>query len=188
VLHPEKYGINGDFPHKVRIAGVDRAVPEGWKFVFEDSVGELQVGFLLNEFEGGAPLNKLMRIVDRTQKIVFRGKTKEASEGWDGDWIQAWRGPNGECGFVWASRWDSDRDALEFASAYREGIPYKWDELGLLPATARLEVRGPRVLIVEGFPEDALREIGAAAWAGATFVPDARDKLDAPRPQKRAGE
>ena len=85
---------------------------------------------------------------------------------------------NGECGFVWASQWDSEQDAVEFATAYREAIPYKWSELKLTPATARLEVRGARVLIVEGFPENALRPIGAAAWAGTTFEPDPRDKLD----------
>ncbi|MHC4472076.1 MAG: hypothetical protein ACYS99_14060 [Planctomycetota bacterium] len=178
VLHPEKYGENGDYPVKVVLPDLAETLPEGWSAGYQDTIGELSVGLLLNEFEGGPPFGKLMRVSTLDQRVVFRGATRRASEGWDGDRVSSYQGPADALGLVWASRWDSPEDAKEFAEAYEAGLPYKWDTLKQAPKTASVTVRGDRVLIVEGFPEELMAKVVEAAWNGVSFVKDDRDPND----------
>ena len=44
------------------------------------------------------------------------------SEGWAGDTVVPYRNGSGGGGYVWESRWDSERDAREFATAYRGAL------------------------------------------------------------------
>jgi hypothetical protein len=187
VLHPEKYGEGGDFPVVVTVSGVVEALPEGWAAGYQDTMGELQIGLLLNEFLGGPPLGRLMRIATMDQSVTFRGGTRRAAEGWDGDRVLSFTGPDGALGVVWASRWDTEKDATEFAEAYAAGFDYKWDVLKQEPKTALVQVRGDRVLIVDGFPEPILAKVAAAAWDGATFQPDGRDANDKEMPTTASG-
>jgi len=121
---------------------------------------------------------KLMRIMALDSSLAFRGATGEAAAGWDGDRLTAYRGPAGETGIVWMSRWDSPADAREFATAYKAGREYK-AKLGLDLPGAQVEVRGARVLVVEGFPADLLWPIVEGAWSRTKFTPDPRDQADA---------
>ncbi|MBD3163400.1 MAG: hypothetical protein GF328_14960 [Candidatus Latescibacteria bacterium] len=179
VLHPEKYRKDGDFPYEIELGDLSEALPPGWSPSRRDRLGELLIGVLLNEFEGGANDRKLARITAPMMSgMKFRGTTKAASEGWDGDLLAGFEGPGGATAFLWASRWDSEEDAREFATAYKQGLSYKWETLDLSPETAQVEVRGDRVLIVEGFPAEAMYRIVAAAWDGLTFRPDPRDRDD----------
>jgi hypothetical protein len=113
--------------------------------------------------------------------IRFRGATKVAAEGWDGDLVVGYEGPEGVTAIVWASRWDSKEDAREFATAYKRGLAYKWETLGVSPRTAQVEVRGSRVMVVEGFPDEFVWQAVSAAWAGVDFAPDPRDVPDIQR-------
>ncbi len=185
ILHPEKYGPRGDRPFRIDLPDPGPVLPEGWKPLREDTVGELGIGLLLNEFGGGAAPFRLLRITDmRSESLRFRGSVKRASEGWDGDRAMVFAGPGAGTGLIWASRWDTERDAREFAEAYREGLPYKWESLKLAPPTARVEVRGDRVLVVEGFPAAAVPGIAERAWKALTFTPDPRDPADRPAPER----
>ena len=179
VLHPEKYRV--DFPHRVSLPALGALLPEGWSAEpREDILGELSIGVLVNEFRGGTNAEKLKRVQGGifNPGLRFGPIARRASEGWDGDRIAGYFGPDGAVGFAWASRWDTERDANEFAAAYRAGVAYKARLLGIPVVDARVEVRGDRVLIVEGFPADRLDPIAMAVWAGAAFVPDPRDEAD----------
>jgi hypothetical protein len=178
VLHREKYRV--DYPYRVRLGDVSDVLPEGWTADLPDTVGELQTGLLLNEFLGGANnMFKLVRVANLpTNSVEFRDSVKVAAEGWDGDRMTGWFGPDGQCALLWASRWDTERDAREFAAAYRAGLEMKRRERGLDPLTAQVEVRGDRVLIAEGFPAEVLFEVIDAAWKRTRFVPDPRDRAD----------
>jgi hypothetical protein len=76
------------------------SLPGGCRFVDENGMGELGISVLLR---------------DLSNETIPAG----AWQGWDGDRYLAAR-----CGeeraFVWISAWDSEADALEFESAYRE--------------------------------------------------------------------
>lgn len=180
ILHPEKYGDRGDYPHRVSIGDLSGAMPDGWTMEHEDTLGELSVAVLLNEFAGGTNAEKLSRIQGGmfNPGLNFTGTTKTASEGWDGDRVYGWFGPDGQVGYVWASVWDTPQDAREFAEAWEAGLPYKWNVMKLAPKTAHVEVRGDRVLIVEGFPAEKMAGIAKAAWDRAVFVPSPRDPKD----------
>jgi hypothetical protein len=178
VLHPEKYGEGGDYPVLVKLPSLEDALPEGWKFAYKDSIGELQIGLLLNEFQGGPPLGRFMRIISLDNSLAFRGPTRRAAAGWDGDRAAAYSGPESAVGVIWASRWDSEKDAGEFAKAYEDGLAHKWDTLKQTPKTARILVRGRRVLVVDGFPEALVDKVVEAAWKGTTFEADERDPND----------
>lgn len=185
ILHPDKYAKNPDPPQEVAVADLSGVVPEGWVADFSDTIGEMQVGLLLNEFAGGPPAMKLVRVINPfTQVLSFQGDAATASAGWDGDRVVSWFSKDGQVAFVWASVWDSERDATEFADAYRAGLPYKWKELKLTPETALVDRRGDKVMIVEGFPAEAMQRILEAAWEGTAFdVPFAP-----PGPEEPAGE
>jgi hypothetical protein len=177
VLHREKYLV--DYPYEIALADVTDVLPEGWKAEMPDVVGELMTGLLLNELLGGQPMFKFMRIMNMAdQSLGFKEPVKSAAEGWDGDRTMGYFGPDGQVAFVWASRWDTEKDAEEFAKAYEAGLPYKWRELGLAVKTAKVERRGDRVMIADGFPEEVMEDVMAKAWAKTTFKPDARDKKD----------
>jgi len=44
-------------------------------------------------------------------------EARQAAEGWGGDAYKAFEGPGGALAFAWATVWDTDRDAAEFAAA-----------------------------------------------------------------------
>jgi hypothetical protein len=170
VLHPDKYAKNPDPPQEVRVAPLSGVVPAGWAADFSDTIGEMQVGLLLNELAGGPPAMKLVRVINPfTQVLSFQGEAATASAGWDGDRIVSWFSKDGQVAFVWASVWDSERDATEFADVYRAGLPFKWKELKLTPETAVVDRRGDKVMIVEGFPAESMSRILEAAWEGTVF-------------------
>ncbi|MCU0726423.1 MAG: hypothetical protein MUE73_11645 [Planctomycetes bacterium] len=177
ILHPEKYAKTPDVPQEVSVGDVAAVLPEGWAADFSDTIGEMQIGLLLNEFAGGPPAMKLVRVINPfTQVLSFQGAAATAAAGWDGDRIVSYFSKDGQVGFVWPSVWDSERDATEFADAYRAGLTYKWQELRLTPETAIVDRRGDKVMIVEGFPAEVMSRILESAWEGTVFdVPFAPD-------------
>ncbi|GGL58452.1 hypothetical protein GCM10009039_15820 [Halocalculus aciditolerans] len=107
------------------------------------------------------------------------------SAGWAGDSVVPYRNPTvGEDGYVWVTEWDSERDASQFASAYRDVLDAHdaeqvsartWVVSGGDPfADAyRLHVDGTRVVVVNG-PDvdavDAIRPGLASEEANATTM------------------
>jgi hypothetical protein len=178
VLHPKKYGRGGDYPHRVVLPDLTDLLPEGWVPGWADTIGELQVGVLLNEFRGGGNLEKTMRLMSLSGGVAFHGTAERASEGWDGDRVQSYYGPEGRTALVWVSRWDSKRDAREFAAAYREGLAYKKEQYGFDPAGAVVEALGSTVLVVEGFPKDAANALAEHLFEEMKIIPDRRDPKD----------
>ena len=179
ILHPGKYGPGGDYPFHIQLPDFGPLLPEGWEAGDEDQLGELTVALLLNEFAGGENREKLGRIIRPfSGGVLFRGETKLASEGWDGDRVAGYFGPDGAVAFVWASRWDSPGDAREFATAYKRSFPLKRESLGLRATEWHVEVRGDRVVIVEGFPEAVLWDVVARTWQKTRFGADPRDDED----------
>jgi hypothetical protein len=196
VLHPEKYGV--DFPHKITAPDLEAALGDGWEVLDDDSMGELFCGLLLttNRFDPKLKSNMpvLMGVMDmRTQGVGFKGKIKKAVEGWDGDRYTAAVHDDGESVCVaWASVWDSEDDAKEFAEYYAsllgmrvagESKPLKDVEL---PATftraadgaiSGVQLEGRRVVVVLSAPAEQAEAVFQATW-DVTVTPDERDAND----------
>ena len=113
VLHPEKY-FSGEGPLRVDLPDVLAALPQGWQEVDSDVSGEqgwrVMLGAVLGE-EAAA----------------------DAAAGWGGDRYIFLEGPDGALLYVESQRWDSAREAAEFASAYQEFLAAQDAEA--LPAT-----------------------------------------------------
>jgi hypothetical protein len=111
VLHPEKYFGERDLPSSLALlmpqganwnlpsSPAMPAPPEGFQRVMLNRMGELGMRALLEERLG-------------------MGIAADAAEGWDGDAYAVYSGLGGKWWFCWETAWDSDADALEFASAW----------------------------------------------------------------------
>jgi hypothetical protein len=103
ILHPEKYLSNRDEPQQFEFAELATAIPEDWKLLGGNCLGEFQTDILLKNIPNSI----------------------QASTGWDGDRYEVFEGPDGKLAMIWATTWDSDKDAKEFESAYRKYISLK---------------------------------------------------------------
>ena len=94
--------------------------------------------------------------------------TASPSAGWDGDRLDVFT--DGErTGYVWISRWDTERDAVEFADAYRRVLAERGGERlddgtwvvqdGPFADAFVVERRGRLVTVVNGPTPMALRDI-----------------------------
>lgn len=152
ILHARKYiSPNRDYPMEVVVPDLLAALPEGFREVARDSLGEFGTRIRLQELEA----------TDLTAET--------ASEGWDGDLFVAWNDGNKARTVVsWATTWDSERDARQFFYALRDGlvrryriakteVPLGEDAYAWKTAIGgvAIEMRGKDVFTVEGFPGDA---------------------------------
>ena len=97
ILHPDKYLRNVDLPQQVSLPDVSDVLADDWQRLGGNCLGELQTRILLKRVPGGSV----------------------AAAGWDGDRYDVYRNSQGNLALVYASVWDSPRDAEEFESAYR---------------------------------------------------------------------
>jgi hypothetical protein len=95
VIHPEKYLVD-EKPVRVRLAGVRRALPRGWRRTAHGTIGEFDTDALLK-----------LGVSDTA--------AGNAAAGWGGGTYELWGGKALVVG--WA--WDSARDAAEFDRALR---------------------------------------------------------------------
>lgn len=178
IFHPKKYGV--DFPYRIVPGDIGDLLPDGWARAHQDSLGELYVGLLMNELEGGPPPMKILRGADmRGTSVFFRGQTGKVARGWDGDQVVSYHGPQGETALLWTSRWDSGEDALEFEQAYVKA--YRDVKKKALPEGREafyIVRRADRVVIAEGFPREVNAKMATAGMDRATFTPDERDEAD----------
>lgn len=139
VLHPEKYLLKPDVPTELDLGKIDAG--SEWKEVTRNVVGEMQMAVLLKAHAG-----------------------KDAASGWDGDQFAAFEGAEGRLALIWATTWDSEADAREFARSYLRFQTHKLGKAAkdpeALPDSTRrpsretifaVERRGLDVVIVEGF-------------------------------------
>jgi hypothetical protein len=95
ILHPG----NRDEPRHVQVPEFTRA---GWRRIGNNVLGEFGIEVLLRESVG-----------------AFRAQL--AATGWGGDRYHVYEhGTNGPTAVIWATEWDTPRDAEEFADVYQE--------------------------------------------------------------------
>ncbi len=130
ILHPEKYLGVRDLPQEVRLPALAEVLGEGWKEEYQDTMGELLTGVVLNAWF--APNNAMAQMMSVALLpeggmkkpadalkigVSYKGKVGAATAGWDGD-RQAVYGSGDAVCMAWASVWDSPEDAAEFAGTY----------------------------------------------------------------------
>ena len=94
ILHPEKFlGSERDQPLAVQIVA-----PDGWTQLYDDSLGELETGILLETHTG----------------------SRSSAEGWDGDHFVLLESADGTRALVWVSVWDSERQRDRFVQALEQ--------------------------------------------------------------------
>jgi len=107
VIHPERYP--DETPVTVRVA--DRSNGE-WDRFDRDPVGDTV---------GEASIFATMYHNGQTEADRYSYRS-QPSEGWAGDTVVPYQNGSGGGGYVWESRWDTERDAREFAGAYRAAL------------------------------------------------------------------
>jgi hypothetical protein len=154
ILHTEKY-FAYEPPVKVTLPDFKIALGPGWKQIDADVNGEWGFYLILDEF------------------LNDTGESSQASAGWGGDRFAIYEGANPKDVFVAQSTvWDTAADARQFLNAY---LKRTWKRFPDAQPTDRasssergerhewqaatgggiLELRGSRVVIVEGIPAKA---------------------------------
>jgi hypothetical protein len=154
IMHPEKY-FTYEAPVKVRLPDLKPLLGPTWKRIDTDVNGEWGLYLVLDEY-----LNNSAR-------------SKEAAAGWGGDRYELYEGANrGDVFIAQSTTWDTDVDARDFFVAYLDrtwkrypaakntdtvstterGERHEWKADG---QRGVLELRGSRVLILEGIPAKA---------------------------------
>src|SRR6266404_3200214 len=178
ILHPEKYFAH-EPPVKVTLPDVASfldtsssssenrgrrsevgqdlrsAHPPAWKRLDSDVDGEWGFYLILDQF------------------LKSPAESRRAAAGWGGDRFALYEGPRGEAMLVSLSVWDTESDAREFFDAYVKRTELRYSDSTWIepsfnaqsPALSKsfstsegvvsMEVRGGRVLILEGVPSRA---------------------------------
>jgi hypothetical protein len=153
ILHAEKYFAR-EAPVKVELADIHAALGAGWKRIDYDVNGEWGCFLVLNEY--------------------LKTGAAQAAAGWGGDRFAVYEEPkSGQVFITQMTVWDTDADAREFFEAYARRTDARYTgafEIGVTASAADaqvkgwntprdgrvlLELRGRRVLILEGVPEKA---------------------------------
>ena len=154
IIHPEKY-LSYEPPVKVELPDLKFNLGPGWKKIDVDVNGEWSLYLILDQF------------------LNSPADAKRAAAGWGGDRYAFYEGPKaGDALLVQMTAWDSENDAREFFDAYVKRTGLRYPDAGEPTHTevdqqhetftwkttegdVVVELRGSRVLIVEGVPEKA---------------------------------
>jgi hypothetical protein len=153
ILHAEKYFAR-EAPVKVELADIHTALGSGWKRIDYDVNGEWGCYLVLNEY--------------------LKTGAASAAAGWGGDRFAVYEeSKTGQVLITQMTVWDTDEDAREFFDAYAARTSSRYTGASEVKASANaagaqtkgwitqrdgrvlLELRGKRVLILEGVPEKA---------------------------------
>ncbi|HLG42508.1 MAG TPA: hypothetical protein VI643_04015 [Planctomycetota bacterium] len=162
VLHPEKYlAAERDYPQdlSMNFSRLNKAMGAGWRRLDDNVQGEFTIRLIFEEFG-------------------FRRQGVAAASGWDGDRYAVYHRPKDDAVMsIWASTWDSEDEAKEFAGAYLELLQKKYEGFaeegkrgGATVYTTKsdgkvlLERRGADVLFIEGAPDDDALKIVDPVW------------------------
>jgi hypothetical protein len=135
VLHPEKY-VAGEVPADIRPPDP----PAGMRAIGNGTLGELVIRVVLGRCTGMAEI---------------------AAEGWSGDRFTLAVGTDGKVGLAWATAWDSEKDAAEFAAALTER-PGCFRALAIegtaIDGALVVRQKGKNVAVARGLPANATEE------------------------------
>jgi hypothetical protein len=135
ILHPEAYAAN-ETPVAVELPDdLAKELGTGWSVGLEDTLGELQLGIWLREAG------------------VSDDASATAAAGWGGDRLAVYNGPDDAWAVVVDTRWDSARDATEFADAAQSAVD------GLDDPAQLSTVADQNVMILIASDEETLLEI-----------------------------
>jgi hypothetical protein len=154
IIHPDKY-FSYEAPVKVTLPDLKSLLGPTWKRIDTDVNGEWGLYLVLDEYLNNS------------------STSKEAAAGWGGDRYALYEGVNSRDVFIAQfTTWDTDVDARDFFVAYlartwkrypdakntdtvsttERGERHEWKTSG---GRGVLELRGSRVLILEGIPAKA---------------------------------
>ena len=154
ILHPEKY-FTYEGPVKVTLPNFMGALGPGWKRIDNDVSGEWGYYLVLDEY------------------LKNVAESKQAAAGWGGDRFAIYEGPQKSGMFLaQVTAWDTLADAQEFFDAYsKRTVKRLGDVSAFQPETSDgenkrsewkapagngvIELRGSRVVILEGIPAKA---------------------------------
>lgn len=130
VLHPEKYLDVPDPPIRVDLEDLSSLFPSDWREIENNVLGELMVRCLFKEF-----------LPPQEAEVV--------ANGWGGDRFVAFRRGD-EVSFIWATVWDSSKDADEFFQKYHVILSRKYSSPDSSNSLFFVEKRDRLVVVVEG--------------------------------------
>jgi len=108
IIHPEKYLQKRDDPVPIVLPDFSSLAGKKWELLEDNVLGELNSRVLFSEFIGSL-------------------RSIRPSKGWGGDRFRVYRGENrDETILIWATAWDTQKDAEEFVSSYRTAIARKY--------------------------------------------------------------
>lgn len=153
ILHPDKYFAR-EAPVKIELSDIRASLGAGWKRIDYDVNGEWGCYLILNEF--------------------LKTGAAQAAAGWSGDRFAVYEEPKtAQTLITQMTLWDTDADAREFFEAYARRTAARYAGAAEVETAASsqdgqakgwrtphdgrvlIELRGKRVLILEGVPEKA---------------------------------
>ena len=152
ILHPEKY-FSYERPVKIVLRDLRNLLGPAWKRIESDVNGEWSYYLILDQF------------------LNSPAESRRAAAGWAGDRYEIYEGSKrGQVLLAHVSAWDTENDAREFFDAYVKRTAKRYPEASLLPENQSpspntylswqtsegrvvIELRGLRVLVIEGIPE-----------------------------------
>lgn len=157
ILHPAKYLDERDQPTIVTMPDLGKVLGADWELLHTNVWGELSFEIMFKEF-------------------FPTSKTSTVTGGWDGDQYRVFENRKDHALLgVMFTVWDSEKDAEQFATAYKKLIAkkygleaptekrdrYEWthEERGIL-----LERRGAEVIAIEGAPKESLKALEESLW------------------------
>jgi hypothetical protein len=165
ILHPPKYFIH-EAPVKVSLPDVHLSLGRGWRQIDADVNGEWSFYLILDEF------------------LKYASTSRQAAAGWAGDRYATYENADGQSAYVSLSAWDTEKDAREFFDAYvartwkryPNGVsgdpilprqaPKRWQYFRTADGGIAIELRGNRVLVLEGIPANTNSgTLTRAVWA-----------------------
>ena len=138
ILHPEKW-LAREAPTIFKWPPLEKiAVLEDWELLDDDVLGEFQ-----------------WRSVFKEQGLA--AEAESAAAGWDGDRYAVFKRKDSKATLLLLrTRWDSEKEAKEFADAYRRVLAVKYADA---PVPTRLVQKGVDVFVVEGGDEANLDKL-----------------------------
>lgn len=154
IIHPEKY-FSYERPVKIVLPDLRDVLGSGWKEIDSDVNGEWSYYLILDQF------------------LNSPSESRRASAGWAGDRYEIYEDrKRGQVMLAHVSAWDTENDAREFFDAYVKRTAKRYPEATLMPekqtsgpntflrwqtleGRVAIELRGLRVVVIEGIPEGA---------------------------------
>lgn len=152
IIHPEKY-FSYERPLKIVLPDLRNLLGPGWKEIDSDVNGEWSYYLILDQF------------------LNSPSESRRAAAGWAGDRYEIYEGARrGQVLLAHVSAWDTENDAQEFFDAYLKRTAKRYPEGTLLTdkqslesntvlrwqtpeGVVAIELRGSRVVVIEGIPE-----------------------------------